>query len=404
MSCLILKRIIIKHTNLVLSVRAHPLHAQLAALLEKTPDGLSASDIEQALTKRKITVPSRPTLLKHLVFLIQTGRAHQAGRGRAVRYFKGKGDIDTFEACDEREAREAREREELLQPKAPGKTTFVLGDNLDWLATQPDGSVDLIYIDPPFNTGKKQSRAEVRAIETQEGGSLGFGGKRYVRETVGDTQSYNDRFDDFIEGFLGPRVREAYRLLSPNGSLFLHLDPRESHYAKVFLDQLFGRASFRNEIIWSYDYGARSRDRWSSKHDTILWYSKNHKAWTFNYEAIDRIPYMAPGLVGAEKAERGKTPTDVWWNTIVSPTGKEKTGYPTQKPLAILERIVLVHSHPEDKLLDFFAGSGSFGHAAAKHGRGCMLVDENPQARDTIRKRFQDSGLPLTEDKIKKKT
>jgi site-specific DNA-methyltransferase (adenine-specific) len=278
---------------------------------------------------------------------------------------------------------------------------LVVGDNLDWLKKQADESFDLIYIDPPFNTGKTQSRTTTTAVAGSDKGHVGFGGRQYERREVGEKLSYDDKFDDFIAKFLGPRLVEAHRLLSPTGSIFVHLDPRESHYAKVFLDELFGRDNFRNEIIWSYDYGARARNRWSAKHDTILWYSKDSKIWTFNYDAIDRIPYMAPGLVGAEKAARGKTPTDVWWNTIVSPTGKEKTGYPTQKPLAILERIVTVHSNPEDRLLDFFAGSGSFGHAAAKHGRNCFLVDKNPAARRTIISRFKKAGLPLTEVKAK---
>jgi site-specific DNA-methyltransferase (adenine-specific) len=181
---------------------------------------------------------------------------------------------------------------------------------------------------------------------------------------------------------------EARRLLTEAGSLFVHLDPRESHYVKVFLDELFGRASFQNEIVWSYDYGARSRKRWSPKHDVILWYARDPRRATFEYEAIDRIPYMAPALVGAEKAARGKTPTDVWWNTIVSPTGRERTGYPTQKPLTILERIVAVHSRPGERVLDCFAGSGTTGEAAARLGRSCVLVDENPEAVEVMRERL----------------
>src|SRR5690606_4996856 len=183
---------------------------------------------------------------------------------------------------------------------------------------------------------------------------------------------------------------EAYRLLAPHGSLFVHLDYREVHYVKVALDGIFGRASFINEIIWAYDYGARSKSRWSPKHDNILWYAKDPKNYCFDYEAIDRIPYMAPSLVGPEKAARGKTPTDTWWHTIVSPSGKEKTGYPTQKPLGILERIVRVHSRPGDRLLDFFAGSGSFGEAGARHGRHVVLVDENSEAIEVMRRRFEN--------------
>jgi site-specific DNA-methyltransferase (adenine-specific) len=269
--------------------------------------------------------------------------------------------------------------------------TLIHSDNLEYLSTLPEGSVDLIYIDPPFNTGKVQSRTQVKTVADEMGDRTGFQGKRYRTEQLGAI-GYADQFDDYM-AFLIPRLEQAFRLLSATGSLFVHLDFREVHYAKVYLDQLFGRASFQNEIIWSYDYGARSKKKWSNKHDTILWYSKHPKNYTFNYDAIDRIPYMAPGLVGPEKAARGKTPTDVWWHTIVSPTGKEKTGYPTQKPLGILERIVRVHSNPSDQLLDFFAGSGSFGHAAAKLGRDCVLVDESKAAHKVMGARFTKAGF-----------
>ena len=197
-------------------------------------------------------------------------------------------------------------------------------------------------------------------------------------EVVGSS-SYADHHDDYL-GFLEPRLREAHRVLAPNGSFFLHIDYREAHYCKVLLDEIFGRASFMNEIIWAYDYGARSKRKWPAKHDTIFWYAKNPRAYTFNFDEMDRIPYMAPGLVGEAKAARGKTPTDVWWHTIVSPTGGEKTGYPTQKPLGVLERIVKVHSNPGDTVLDFFAGSGTTGEAAARNGRNYILVDSSPEA------------------------
>ena len=187
----------------------------------------------------------------------------------------------------------------------------------------------------------------------------GFGGRRYQTVSLGK-KSYGDLFDDYLL-FLEPRLEAAHRLLTPDGSFFLHLDYREVHYAKVLLDQIFGRRSFINEIIWAYDYGARSTKRWSTKHDTILWYAKNPDAYTFDLAQVDRIPYMAPGLVGPEKAARGKTPTDTWWHTVVSPTGKEKTGYPTQKPFGILERIVKVHSRPGDRVLDFFRGQRYVG-------------------------------------------
>jgi site-specific DNA-methyltransferase (adenine-specific) len=260
------------------------------------------------------------------------------------------------------------------------------GDNATILPNLPDASFDLIYIDPPFNTGKTQSRTQISTVRDDNGDRVGFQGKRYRTIRLG-TQSYTDTFDDYLS-FLEPRLLEAHRLLTETGSFFLHLDYREVHYAKVMLDGIFGRECFINEIIWSYDYGARATKRWSPKHDNILWFAKDPERYTFRYDDIDRIPYMAPGLVGAEKAERGKTPTDCWWNTIVSPNGKEKTGYPTQKPLTILERIVSVHSNPGDKLLDFFAGSGSFGEAAAKHGRDVTLVDVSDAAIEVMKKRL----------------
>jgi site-specific DNA-methyltransferase (adenine-specific) len=263
---------------------------------------------------------------------------------------------------------------------------IVEGDNLAVLADLPDRSFSLVYIDPPFNTGTRQARTRLQTTRDAEGDRTGFAGERYRTIKLGE-QSFADAFDDYL-AFLEPRLREAHRVLTDDGSLFLHLDYREVHYAKVLLDQIFGRDCFLNEIVWAYDYGARATKRWSPKHDNILWYVKDPRHYTYRYDDINRIPYMAPSLVGPEKAARGKTPTDTWWNTIVSPTGKEKTGYPTQKPLAILERIVRVHSNPGDRLLDFFAGSGTLGEAAARNGRDAVLVDCNPEAIAVMRRRL----------------
>ena len=270
----------------------------------------------------------------------------------------------------------------------------LLGDNLEVLPGLAAGRFDLIYVDPPFNTGKSQTRTALATSRDLAGDRTGFQGERY-RTTRLATHQYPDRFDDYL-GFLEPRLREAHRLLAAHGSLFVHLDYREVHYVKVLLDQIFGRECFQNEIIWAYDYGARATKRWPAKHDNILWYSRHPVEYTFNLDAVDRIPYMAPALVGPEKAARGKTPTDTWWHTIVSPTGKEKTGYPTQKPLGILERIVKVHSSPGMQLCDFFAGSGSFGDAADRLGRDVVLIDSNPEAIEIMRHRFagRDARLP----------
>ena len=271
---------------------------------------------------------------------------------------------------------------------------IVCGDNLPILKTLPSASVDLIYIDPPFNTGKTQARTRISTVRDDDGDRTGFGGRRYKTIKVGST-GYIDFFSDYLD-FLAPRLEEAYRILSPIGSMFFHIDAREVHYCKIVLDQLFGRDCFQNEIIWAYDYGARSKQKWSSKHDNILWYSKHPDNFTFNLDVVDRIAYMAPELVGPEKTERGKTPTDVWWHTIVPTNGKEKTGYATQKPLGIVERIVKVHSNSGDMCLDFFAGSGTLGEAAAKNHRNFILIDSNPDAIDVMKMRLEKYVSPQT--------
>lgn len=263
---------------------------------------------------------------------------------------------------------------------------IILSDNLPIIRALNDEITQLIYIDPPFNTGKRQQRQRIKTTRDCDGDRIGYQGKRY-RTTKLSASGYDDCFDDF-QAFLHPRLVEAYRILSDTGSFFLHIDYREAHYCKIALDKVFGRACFMNEIIWAYDYGARSKKKWSAKHDSILWYVKDPKCYTFNYAEIDRIPYMAPKLVGPVKAARGKTPTDVWWHTIVATNGKEKTNYATQKPLGVLERIVKVHSNRGDLLVDFFAGSGSFGAAAANNDRRFLLVDNHPEAARVMKKRL----------------
>jgi site-specific DNA-methyltransferase (adenine-specific) len=267
---------------------------------------------------------------------------------------------------------------------------IVLGDNLPVLRALPDGLARLVYIDPPFNTGSSRQRTRLQTVRDDAGDRVGFGGHRYRTEAL-ETFSWDDSFTDYL-GFLAPRLVEARRILAADGSLFFHIDAREAHYCKILLDGIFGRASFMNEIIWAYDYGGRTRRRWPAKHDTIFWYAADPGRYVFRYDEIDRVPYMAPGLAGAEKSARGKTPTDVWWHTIVSPTGREKTGYPTQKPVQILERIVKVHSDPGDLVVDFFAGSGTTGEAAARLGRGYLLVDASEEAVGVMARRLAWDG------------
>jgi site-specific DNA-methyltransferase (adenine-specific) len=272
----------------------------------------------------------------------------------------------------------------------PCRGLVVRADNLDALARVPEGSIDLVYLDPPFNTGKAQKREALRTVRDEDGDRVGFGGHRYRTTRLG-ARSFGDAFGDYL-GFLEPRLREAHRVLRPTGSFYLHLDYREVHYAKVLADAIFGRDAFLNEIVWAYDYGARTRTRWPAKHDTILFYARDPERYFFDADAVERIPYMAPELVGEEKAARGKLPTDTWWHTIVSPTGKEKTGYPTQKPLGILRRIIAASSPPGGTVLDFFAGSGTTGVAAHELGRSFILVDSNPQALAVMRQRL--AGVP----------
>lgn len=261
-------------------------------------------------------------------------------------------------------------------------------DNLDLLRELPDDSVPLIYVDPPFNTGRSQSRTRIRTTRSEDGDRIGFLGQSY-QTTKLSTSAFADAFDDYL-AFLEPRIIEAHRVLSANGTMYLHLDYREVHYVKIMMDGIFGRESFLNEIIWAYDYGARAKRKWPAKHDNILVYVKNPKEYVFNADDIDREPYMAPGLVGPEKAARGKLPTDTWWHTIVPTSGPERTGYPTQKPLGILRRIIRASSNPGDLVLDFFAGSGTTGIAANELGRRFLLVDHHDEAFHVMRERFHD--------------
>ncbi|MCH8564403.1 site-specific DNA-methyltransferase [Nesterenkonia sp. LB17] len=269
-----------------------------------------------------------------------------------------------------------------------GGSQVLEGENLELLPDLPDGAFTVIYLDPPFNTGRAQRATKTTNTRRPdgEGNRVGFAGRSYdtVRRALAE---YDDSFTDYWE-FLEPRLLHAWRLLADEGTLYLHLDYREVHYAKVLCDAIFGRESFLNEIIWAYDYGGRTKKRWPTKHDTILVYVKNPSGYIFNAEAVDREPYMAPGLVTAEKVALGKLPTDVWWHTIVSPTGREKTGYPTQKPVGLIRRMVQASSNPGDWVLDFFAGSGTLGAVAVETGRRFICIDSSPQALDVMENRL----------------
>ena len=270
------------------------------------------------------------------------------------------------------------------------ESEVILGDNLEVLPRFPDGSFQMIYIDPPFNTGETQTRRSISTVADEHGDRTGFGGRRYRTDLL-EQSSYRDSFDDYL-AFLAPRLEQAHRLLDDSGTLYFHIDYREAHYCKLLLDEVFGRDCFLNEIIWAYDYGARSKRRWPAKHDTILVYVKDIGSYYFDPESVDREPYMAPGLVTPEKAERGKLPTDVWWHTIVPTNGAEKTGYPSQKPEGVLRRMVAASTRPGDWCLDFFCGSGTLGAVAAKMDRRYVLVDSSPEAVETARTRIAAIG------------
>jgi site-specific DNA-methyltransferase (adenine-specific) len=272
--------------------------------------------------------------------------------------------------------------------ESPAGNRILLGENLELLADLAAQSFQLIYIDPPFNTGRLQTRRTLETVADEAGERTGFQGRRYKSRLLAES-SYRDSFEDYL-AFLAPRLEEARRLLSAEGTLYFHIDYRESHHCKLLLDEIFGRDCFLNEIVWAYDYGARTKRRWPAKHDTILVYVKDPSAYYFDSEHVDREPYMAPGLVSDEKAARGKLPTDVWWHTIVPTNGHEKTGYPSQKPEGIIRRMVQASTRPGDWCLDFFAGSGTLGAVAAKLERRYVLIDSNPEAVEVMRARLTD--------------
>ncbi len=280
-----------------------------------------------------------------------------------------------------------------------GTSDWVLcADNADVLPQLKSESFQLIYIDPPFNSGKVQRRSQLATFRSESGDRVGYAGHRYRSVHLGST-SYADSFGDYLE-FIGPRLEQAHRLLTADGTLYFHIDYREAHYCKVMLDQIFGRECFINEIIWAYDYGGRSRRRWPAKHDTILMYAKDAKCYFFDQDAIERIPYMAPGLVSKEKAARGKLPTDVWWHTIVATNGREKTGYATQKPEAILRRILSASSREGHWVLDFFAGSGTTGAVAQQMNRRFVMVDNNEEAIEVMARRLGAENVRYTDQAL----
>jgi site-specific DNA-methyltransferase (adenine-specific) len=275
-------------------------------------------------------------------------------------------------------------------PVALDDDLLVHGDNLPAMAQLPAGAFDLVYLDPPFNTGRPQRARRLETVaDDAHGDRTGFGGRRY-RSRLLTSLSFDDAYADYL-AFLEPRLVRIRELLAPHGTVYLHLDQREAHAVKLLLDELFGREAFLNELIWAYDYGAKPRRRWPAKHDTILVYVRTPGAHHFDADTVEREPYMAPGLVSAEKAARGKLPTDVWWHTIVPTNGPERTGYPTQKPEGILRRIVSASSRPGGWCLDPFCGSGTLGAVCSELGRRYVLIDSSPDAVAISARRLSDN-------------
>jgi site-specific DNA-methyltransferase (adenine-specific) len=277
------------------------------------------------------------------------------------------------------------------EPIALDENLVLEADCAAVLPLLPDAAFELIYIDPPFNTGTARRHRRMSVARDDENGDRsGFGGHRYRSRPADDgtpSHGYEDSFDDYL-AFLRPKLERARELLKPEGTLYVHLDYREAHYVKISLDEIFGRDCFLNEIIWAYDYGGKPARRWPAKHDTILVYVRTPGGHLFDADAVEREPYMAPGLVSPEKAARGKRPTDTWWHTIVPTAGRERTGYPTQKPEGVLRRIVAASSRPGGWCLDFFAGSGTLGAVCEQLGRRYVLIDSSPGAVAVIRARL----------------
>jgi site-specific DNA-methyltransferase (adenine-specific) len=263
---------------------------------------------------------------------------------------------------------------------------LIHGDNLGVLPRLPADAFDMAYVDPPFNTGRARRHDSLRVVADADGERTGFGGRRYHSELL-RSLAYEDSFGDYL-AFLAPRLHAVRHVLAEHGTLYFHIDYREAHYCKLLLDELFGRDCFLNEIVWAYDFGGRPRRRWPAKHDTILVYVKDPARYHFDDAEVEREPYMAPGLVGREKAARGKRPSDVWWHTIVPTSGRERTGYPTQKPEGIVRRMVAASSRPGGWCLDAFAGSGTLGAVARGLGRRFVLIDSNAEAIEIARARL----------------
>lgn len=235
--------------------------------------------------------------------------------------------------------------------------TIIEGDSLVKMKSLATGSFDFIYVDPPFVTEKDRGDFDDR---------------------WGSVLLWSDWFEPF--------VKESYRLLSDTGSIVVHLDYRAIHYARVLMDQTFGYDNMLNEIIWCYASGGVSKRWLARKHDNLIWYVKDTKDYTFN---VQREPYATPNVEGRKGFhDEGRMLNDWWRMSFLSTTASERVGYDSQKPEALLERLLTVFTNPGDNVLDFMAGSGTTGAAASSLGRKATLIDKNPNAIKKMKERI----------------
>lgn len=286
--------------------------------------------------------------------------------------------------------------ESIVYPKGAGylhatpENHLVLGDNLaamSALLMEYEGRIQLIYADPPFFTNRHYLARVGRGEDSRRPQDWKL------------AEGYADHWSD-IDAYLDmlyPRLVLMHRLLSPNGSLYLHLDWHADSYARLLLDEIFGPDRLLNEIVWVYHGPSPIRSAFNRKHDTILLYTKSAD-YTFNVDDV-RIPYdpntvktfeSSPkaGFGKVPDLERGKVPEDWWYYPVVARLHNERTGYPTQKPEALLERIILASSNPGDLVADFFCGSGTTAVVAERLKRHYLMVDAAWRAVHTTRARL----------------
>jgi DNA modification methylase len=283
-------------------------------------------------------------------------------------------------------------------PDTQPESRLILGDNLPVMAAllpEYAGRVDLIYADPPFFTNRKYSARIGRGEDSRKPDEWKL------------SEGYHDHWSDLDAylDFLYQRLALMYRLLAPNGTLYLHLDWHADSYARLLLDEFFGPENMLNEVIWAYHGPSPIRRAFNRKHDTILVYVKG-RDYTFNADAV-REPYnpntvktfgasTKAGFGKVPDLERGKVPEDWWYFPVVARLHNERTGYPTQKPHALLERIIRASSNPGDLVADFFCGSGTTPRVAASLGRRFIAADATFRAVHTARSRLTVSQVPYT--------